>query len=213
VHNVFPLHIQVSSVGEHLGTWSPLPLPELVNLFADAGFHWWIAGGYAIELALGRSLRPHSDIDVLVLRRDIVQLRSLLSAWDCWVADPPGQLRAWPLGEDLIPGLHDVWCRESTRSHWRFQIMIDEADGDEWVSRRDAAVRSPLSAITRTSDEAIPYLACHVQLYYKAKNSRPKDQVDFDAVVDAGVVDDIKWLDSAIRSTYGGEHPWLALLS
>jgi hypothetical protein len=31
---------------------------------------WWIAGGFAIELAIGRPVRDHGDIDVLVLRQE-----------------------------------------------------------------------------------------------------------------------------------------------
>lgn len=38
----------------------------------NAGFPgpWWIAGGFAIELATGRAIRPHDDIDVGLLRSD-----------------------------------------------------------------------------------------------------------------------------------------------
>ncbi|MFF9097395.1 nucleotidyltransferase domain-containing protein [Streptomyces sp. NPDC014802] len=32
-------------------------------MFAGADFPWWIAGGYAIELAVGRELRPHGDLE------------------------------------------------------------------------------------------------------------------------------------------------------
>ena len=39
------------------------------GLFADVPW-WCVAGGHAVELAVGRPLRPHSDIDVLLLRRD-----------------------------------------------------------------------------------------------------------------------------------------------
>ncbi|WP_232836957.1 nucleotidyltransferase domain-containing protein [Lentzea terrae] len=48
--------------------WDPLRPAEVAGLFT--GVQWWVAGGYAIELAVGRPLRPHSDIDVLLLRRD-----------------------------------------------------------------------------------------------------------------------------------------------
>lgn len=205
-------YASIASVQDNLKSWSPIPLRELASLFADAPFRWWVAGGLSIELALGRSLRRHSDIDMLVLRRDHLQLRTYLADWDCWIADPPGQLRIWPKGEKLGKGLHDVWCRESRVSDWRFQVMIDESDGNEWVSRRNASVRSALPTITKMTDNDIPFLAPHVQLYYKAKNPRPKDQVDFDAAIEGGVVTQIEWLKQAIRSTYGTDHAWLAML-
>ncbi|MFE3071090.1 nucleotidyltransferase domain-containing protein [Streptomyces sp. NPDC059247] len=36
------------------------------TIFAEADFPRWIAGGYAIELAVGRELRAHGDLDILV---------------------------------------------------------------------------------------------------------------------------------------------------
>ncbi|MEV6646704.1 hypothetical protein [Amycolatopsis sp. NPDC051371] len=51
-------------------TWEPAPLSEVVELFSAVRAPWWIAGGYAIELAVGRAFREHADVDVLLLRRD-----------------------------------------------------------------------------------------------------------------------------------------------
>ncbi|MGW4562039.1 nucleotidyltransferase domain-containing protein [Streptomyces sp. NPDC004561] len=84
-------------------------------MFAGADFPWWIAGGYAIELAVGRELRPHGDLDVLVLRRDQPLAREMLSDWDMHVADPPGagRFRPWRPGETLEVPLHDIWCRRT----------------------------------------------------------------------------------------------------
>ena len=31
---------------------------------------WYVAGGWAIDLFLGRSTRAHSDVDIAILRRD-----------------------------------------------------------------------------------------------------------------------------------------------
>ncbi|NKB96880.1 MAG: hypothetical protein GKR90_00045 [Pseudomonadales bacterium] len=64
-------------------------------------FLWWIAGGYAIELALGEPIRPYSDIDLLILRPDHRQVRVWLSNWD----DPvyqivPATVVGWP----IVPG-------------------------------------------------------------------------------------------------------------
>lgn len=50
----------------------------------------------------------HSDIDVLLLRRDCVAARFSLADWDGWAADPPGRLRPWPSGEDLPSSVSDA---------------------------------------------------------------------------------------------------------
>lgn len=197
---------------EHEKLWQPLATEEVAHLFSSASFPIWIAGGIALELAIGHRIRDHADVDVLVLRRDHIAARAFLSDWDCWVADPPGALREWPLGQALRGTVHDIWCRRSRDDAWRMQLMLDEADGNNWVSRRDAEVRGSFSEITRTTAAGVRYLAPHIQLYYKAKNLREKDQIDFDAVINSGIDLDVKWLRAAISSTCGTQHPWLSLL-
>jgi hypothetical protein len=197
---------------EHERAWRPLTPDAVAGLFADAAFPWWIAGGIALELAVGREVRNHSDIDVLILRPHHLDARRLLANWDCWVADPSGSLRPWSVDTKLEGRVHDVWCREERNGDWRLQLMLDETDGDVWISRRDGAIQAPMRSLTRMTAGGIPYLAPHVQLYYKAKGLREKDEIDFKAVMEAGVAMDREWLRHAIAHSYGTEHPWLQLL-
>ncbi|MEM7080524.1 MAG: amino acid transporter [Pseudomonadota bacterium] len=184
----------------------------MARLFATASFPWWIAGGVALELAVGKTIRSHGDMDVLILRADHLAVRERLAAWDCWAVDPPGSLRSWPVGERLDSSVHDVWCRYARNDNWRVQLMIDERDVGEWVSRRDRRVRAPLDAITRTTPTGIRYVAPHLQLFYKAKNPRSKDVFDLEAVLASGIDLNVAWLSQAIRSCYGVQHPWLERL-
>jgi aminoglycoside-2''-adenylyltransferase len=55
---------------------------EVHRLFPRISAPWWLAGGYSIELALGRPLRDHGDIDVLLLRRDQGAVQHALSGWE-----------------------------------------------------------------------------------------------------------------------------------
>ncbi|CAI7977465.1 hypothetical protein FRAHR75_350031 [Frankia sp. Hr75.2] len=75
------------------GHWEPASLAEVASIFAAFPAPWWIAGGYAIELAVGNQFREHSDIDVAVLRRDQLAVQRVLVGWEWWAADPPGTLR------------------------------------------------------------------------------------------------------------------------
>lgn len=52
------------------GAWEPASVAEVAALFSPLREPWWIAGGYAVELAVGRAFRDHADIDVLLLRED-----------------------------------------------------------------------------------------------------------------------------------------------
>lgn len=46
---------------ESLGAWSPMTVTETSAVFGAAPFRWYIAGGHALELAVGRSWRDHAD--------------------------------------------------------------------------------------------------------------------------------------------------------
>ncbi|MEW1960630.1 amino acid transporter [Kineococcus sp. NPDC059986] len=212
-------------MSNELGSWSPLDADEVARLLGGAEVPWWIAGGWAIDLHLGRQTRPHEDIDVLVLRPHLPQLREQLSEWDLHVADPPGTLRPWPVSEELPSGVHDVWCRPTPGDDWCLQLMIDDlADdhrdegGDEvsderdWVYRRDLRIRrnwrtlsGPASIVQRA------VLAPEVQLLYKSADPRAKDEDDF--ALTAGALDDSRraWLIQALQLT-DTTHPWIVQL-
>jgi len=90
--------------------------------------------------------------------------------------------------------------------------MLDESSGGEWVSRRDPGIRRPLADIGKTSRDGIPYLTPEIQLFYKAKSPRPKDEADFTAVVPFLAAAQRRWLSDTLTQAYG-EHPWRDRLS
>jgi hypothetical protein len=193
------------------GAWDPAAPAEVAALFRDGGAPWWIAGGYAIELAVGRPVREHDDIDVLVLRRDQLMVQRALAGWDWQAADPPGTLRPWRPGELLPAGVHDIWCRPGPGRPWRIQVMLDESAGARWVSRRDPRVARPVARVGCLTAAGIPYLAPEIQLFYKAGSARPKDEADFRAARPGLTPFRRKWLHDALVLAYGG-HPWCARL-
>lgn len=189
------------------GPWDPVRPEEAAAIFSAMSCPWWIAGGHAIELAAGRPVREHEDIDVLVLRRDQLHVQQALRGWEWWAADPPRTLRPWRPGERLGPGIHDIWCRPGPGQPWRIQVMLDESDGQDWVSHRDARIRRPLSGIGQVTGTGIPYLAAEVQLFYKARSRRPKDEADFTAIRPLLTQAQQRWLSAALATALG-EHPW-----
>lgn len=194
------------------GPWDPPPLDGAVRLLAPLRAPWWIAGGYAVELAVGRPFREHADIDVLLLRRDQLEAQRVLSGWEWWAADPPGTLRPWRPGEILPAGVHDIWCRPGADEPWRLQFMLADTDGEDWVFRRDPRVRLPLERLGRLSDGGVPYLAPEVQLLYKSKSRRAKDEQDFEAALPVLDVHGRAWLAETIALAEGADHPWAARL-
>lgn len=195
------------------GHWQALVPSDVASLFEGADFPWWIAGGHAIDQLVGRSLRPHADIDVLILRKDQLRAQRMLARWDWWASDPPGRLRPWQAGEFLPVGVSDIWCRQEQSGPWRLQLMLDEGDEHQWRSRRNSRVTKPVAEIGLRNENGVPFLSAEIQLFYKAKASRPKDDFDFAASLPHLTPMQRTWLRSAILMTYGEDNPWLKALA
>lgn len=166
-----------------LGPWKPLSLPETIEIFTEATCRWWISGGWALDLHVGRSWRSHEDTDVGLMRREVIGLRSALIGWDIHVA-AAGRLSPW-LGQELRAELHqnNLWCRRGPDLPWSLDVTIGEGDGDAWVYRRDPRIRIPWEEAVLTTVDDVPYLAPELQLLFKNKQLRPKDEVDAELVI------------------------------
>jgi len=200
-----------------LGPWQPWSPQDVARFFAPLTVPWWIAGGWAIDLFLGRQTREHEDIDVQILRCDQRVVRALFGGWDMQAALPPPRDEAWPfrtwrLDEALDADIHDVWCRTTPTQPWALQLMLDDTRDDAWLFRRMPAIRRSVDAIGCVTDDGIPYLAPEIQVLYKAKGLRPKDEADFLEVLPALDQERRQWLSNAIAVAHPS-HPWLECLT
>ncbi len=57
-------------------------LRELAKLFGQARMRFWLRGGWALDFWLGKTTRPHSDIDIVSWSRHATRIRQLLEAHD-----------------------------------------------------------------------------------------------------------------------------------
>ena len=172
---------------------------------------WWVAGGWALDLFLGRVTRPHHDVDVAILRRDQAVVQSHLVDWSLHWVEPRsgGQSHHWPAGEWLAPPVHEIHGTHPNGA--TIELLLNEAEGEIWHFRRDQRIWRPLHVVGRRSSQAIPYLAPEVVLLYKAQESRESDRGDFVMVRDALDEEQRSWLASALRVA-SGNHPWLTML-
>jgi hypothetical protein len=184
---------------------------DALRLLQGVEARWWIAGGWAIDLWLGGETREHADLDIAILRREQRAFWELLAGWDLHVATAPDVVEPWTQRDVVPTPLHAVWCRPTPDSEWAFELLLNDAKGDDWLFRRDHGVRMPLAAIGDTSTE-LPHLNPEIVLLYKAKSVRETDQADFDharARLDASAR---AWLRTALERVHPG-HAWLADLT
>ncbi|MGB1288717.1 MAG: amino acid transporter [Aggregatilineales bacterium] len=189
--------------------WQPLSLEETITLFQDVPFAWCIAGGYVLELFAGKAYRAHDDMDVVIYRDEQLAAQAWLSEWHLYAADPPGTLRTWQPGEYLPVGVHDIWGYQSGVNQWQFQFMIAEVNNGNWVSRHHPEIRFARDTLINIYNN-IPCIRSEVQLLYKSRNRRPKDEVDFDVCVPLLSTHQKKWLRQNIQKLFPEGHPWLS---
>ena len=137
--------------------WEPLTPRDAAALLRDLPIRWWIAGGWALELAGVTPPRAHRDLDVAILRPEHEQLREALAGWDLRVADD-GRLTPWHSGAVELPA-NGVWARPPGAERWLIDFKIERVEGGDWIYRRDETVRLPLERIGRTTPDGVPYLA------------------------------------------------------
>ena len=195
------------------GAWQPWRPHEVAQLFSTATLPWWIAGGWALDLFLGEQTRDHEDIDVQFLRRDQQAIRALLKGWDIQEAHPamtPGSwpFREWECGVQLSLEVHDIWCRPTKTDPWAIQLMVTDTQDEQWIFRCNPNIRGSLSTMGYITNEGIPYLAPEIQLLYKARSSRPKDEADFTRVLPLLDQRSRYWLIQALSIVHP-HHPWL----
>jgi hypothetical protein len=171
---------------------------------------WWIAGGWALDLFLGQETRPHEDMDVGIFRKDTLNVCASLSEWEFFEAGEGSLTR---LAARMAPrrAVNSLWSRRLYKSEWELELMLDEGGGDAWAFRRNARIERSLDCAIHYSADGIPYLAPEIQLLYKSKAIRSKDQTDFDTVVGRMDKDARAWLRRSI-ATMDGSHAWLSKL-
>src|SRR5207249_11802319 len=128
---------------------------------------WFVAGGWAIDLFLGRETRHHDDIEVAIFRSDQQAVRQYLNGWE-FSKVVAGKREPWQGDERLALPVHEIHAR-GPRDPGEIEILLNESDGTLWRFRRDLRVTRSLSEIGGKSNDGIPYLAPEVMLLYKAK--------------------------------------------
>lgn len=182
----------------------PLKVQRLMQNFnAD----WFVAGGWAIDLFVGKETRNHDDIEIAIFRKDQIALQNYFADWQMCKAQS-GELSVWKKGEFLELPLHEIHCFKKNAAPPTLEVLLNETDGTNWIYRRNAKITKPLSEIYFTTNSGIKFLRPEIVLLYKSKNPHLKDEQDFEVVAKSLNEQSKKWLKNALTICYN-EHPWL----
>lgn len=182
--------------------WAPLEPNAVARLLGSTSVRWWLSGGAALDLWLGRTIRPRPNIDVSVVAADLVELvRDLPPGFSAWVPDDGDaavtSFADIPTDADPQP----VRIRDDARNVWVLQVNVEDGAPRAWVYKRDPRLQLPWDRAV-LDIAGIPTGAPEVQLVWKALRPRPEDDVDKDAVVAALSEDARAWYERAILSIH-----------
>jgi hypothetical protein len=192
------------------GEWEPRTPVDVRDFFGGYPGVWWVAGGWALQAFTGVE-RRHEDIDPGILRDELPLLRAHVAGRHHLWSASSGALR--PLGDEhgMLEGSEQLWTRRTAADPWEYDIQLGPGTRDEWRYKRDPSIRMPMVDALWERD-GIRYLQPEIQLLYKAKGLRAKDQADLDATLPFLDARRRSWLVDALERTLPG-HPWVASLT
>jgi hypothetical protein len=187
--------------------WRP---EEVARRLAGVQAPWYVAGGWAIDLFLGKEHREHEDLEIAIPHARFGEVAAALPDLDFFVV---GDGLAWPLDQagTIFDAHHQTWARDRSNGRWRLDVFREPADGDIWISRRDERIRLPYAQLIARTAAGIPYGKPEIILLFKAKGSRSKDEDDFATVLPRLDARARIWLREALSLIHPGHH-WITAL-
>ena len=187
--------------------WHPAVLAERL---AGVDVAWCVAAGWAIDLFHGSPTRTHGDVEIAVPAAHFAAIAERFPDLD-FHAVGSGAFHA--VTAETLRTTHQTWALDRAARVWRLDVFREPHDGDTWICRRDERIRRPYADIIRRTASGIPYLAPEVNLLFKAKGPRPKDEADLRTVLPHLDGEQRAWLSEALMLVYGEGHPWRTAVS
>src|SRR5215216_6326971 len=95
---------------------------EIAALMAGFDRPWFVAGGWAIDLYLGRVRRAHKDLDIALFREDQLALQSYLSSWDL-IKLVEHAREPWLPGEWLVLPVFQVFLKVGGHGYAELEVL------------------------------------------------------------------------------------------
>jgi hypothetical protein len=200
----------------------PEAVASIAQTMASFPARWALSGGWAIDAWLGRETREHGDIDVSVSAADQQALFAYLRGWQLVPHSPhaPNESNELWDGHQLTSPTH-LHARRGTSEPvpkgallaehgFVAEFQIDDREGDHWVVSRQPPISVPVGDGVMESAWGVPAVAPEVLLFFKSRDLRRRDKVDFATVLPHLADEKRAWLRDAIARM---GHPWVAELS
>jgi hypothetical protein len=108
-------------------------------------FHcpWFIAGRWALDLALGEKTRPHHDVDICCFRENIGDILKFFTGWNRQVAIPEeNRLTPITCEKDLSLPRHELHFQKENQ---HIEILLIGKENSRVLFRREPSISLDLS--------------------------------------------------------------------
>jgi GrpB-like predicted nucleotidyltransferase (UPF0157 family) len=190
------------------------PVQRVAEELRDMPCSWYICGGWALDVFLGRVSRVHLDVDVIVPRAEQLAMQKHLAdrGWSLVTSSLDGRrLEPWPMHMRLEPPRHQI---HALRDGAFIDLLLTDLEG-AWHYRREPTIIRDLSRIGLCSADGISYLAPELVLLFKSINTsgreRNNDQRDFEGAYMSLEPERRAWLRWAVTAA-DPSHPWIERL-
>jgi hypothetical protein len=217
-------HLLTSTVSNEL-RGVPEAVAPFTQVMSTYGAPWSLCGGWAVDAWLGELTREHGDVDISVFAQDQRALYDHLRGWQLLAHDAswaPNNADRWWDGEQQItvPGHFHARAPElsgpvpadgiaTTEDGFILDIQVDDRMGGEWVLSREPLLTVPLRDAVQMSPWGVPMAAPELLLFFKARDMRRRDKLDFQRLLPRLSPEKRAWLHDALALV---GHPWLAEL-
>jgi len=159
---------------------------------------WFICGGWAIDLFIGKETRKHNDIEIGILRKDQNKLWEYFGNYEIFYVNNMNNYEKilWD-GEYKNLPIHEFNCKIGELN---LEILLNECDENNWIFRRDNNIKFNLNEIVKIYENNIPYLIPELVLLYKLSNLKEKDKMDFKNIIPYLSNEKINWLNQYIEN-------------
>jgi hypothetical protein len=186
------------------------PIAAVADVMRGFAHPWWVAGGWAIDLFVGRVTREHGDVEMGVFRDTQAALHEHLRRFKLFKA-VDHQFVPWPTGDEIVPPLFQIQAVDESLPGGELQLFLDDRSDGRWICRRNPSISRPIDDITLAA-RGVQLLRPEIQLLFKARHhEQPKNAQDFALAVPPLMPPQRTWLKESIEATHPG-HAWLARL-
>lgn len=188
--------------------WKPWTIEKIKKTFD--GLEWILAGGFALEIFVGKNYRNHADIDILIKREDQKKIFDRIEKSRIFVSQN-GNLSLFDKNTFYKFPIQDIWILSENISAWCLQIMLYDVEDGFWIYKRDKNIKVEHDFLFWEKD-GVKIIKPEIQLLYKSKSIRPKDEEDFQVLKTRLNKNAAEWLNSALEKCYC-RHRWISDLT